>query len=83
VARSRLTAEAPSDRPYRIAIDDYSPFAEDFLEAAVESRGRQCGALRTSGADPFDRRAKPTDTRRLVRRLKDMGYAVQITPLAA
>jgi hypothetical protein len=50
VARFRLTAEAPSDRPYRIAIDECSPFDEDFLEgagkAAVESRGRQCGARR-------------------------------------
>lgn len=37
VARFRLTAEAPSDRPYRIAVADYSPFAEDFLEGAGEA----------------------------------------------
>jgi transposase len=35
------------------------------------------------GADHFGRRSKPTDTRRLVKRLEHMGYAVQITPLAA
>ena len=35
VARFHLTAETPSDRPYRIA--DYSPFAEDFLEGAGEA----------------------------------------------
>src|SRR3984885_6676716 len=37
VARFHLTAETPSDRPYRIAIPDYSPFAEDFLEGAGEA----------------------------------------------
>ncbi len=36
VARFRLAAEAPSRGPYRVAIADYSPFAEDFLEAAVD-----------------------------------------------
>jgi hypothetical protein len=35
------------------------------------------------GADHFGRRSKATDTRRLVTRLEHMGYAVQITPLAA
>lgn len=35
------------------------------------------------GADHFSRRSKPTHTLRLVRRLEHMGYAVQITPLAA
>ena len=37
VARFRLTEETPSDGPYRIAIPDYSPFAEDFLEGAGEA----------------------------------------------
>ena len=37
VARFRLKAEEPSDRPYRIAVPDYSPFAEDFLEGAGEA----------------------------------------------
>jgi hypothetical protein len=37
VARFRLTAEEPSDSPYRVAIPDYSPFAEDFLEGAGEA----------------------------------------------
>jgi transposase len=35
------------------------------------------------GPDHFDRRAKATQTRRLVTRLQNLGYAVQITPLAA
>jgi transposase len=33
------------------------------------------------GPDHFDRRAKTTQTRRLVTRLQNLGYAVQITPL--
>jgi uncharacterized protein len=37
VARFRLTGEAPSDRPYRTAIADYAPFAEDFQEGAGEA----------------------------------------------
>ena len=37
VARFRLTAEAPSQGPYRIAVADYSPFSEDFLEGAGEA----------------------------------------------
>jgi uncharacterized protein len=37
VARFRLMAEAPRDRPYRIAVADYSPFAQDFLEGAGEA----------------------------------------------
>ena len=35
------------------------------------------------GPDHFDRRAKPTHIKRLVTRLQNLGYAVQITPLAA
>ena len=35
------------------------------------------------GPDHFDRRAKATQTKRLVIRLENLGYAVQITPLAA
>ena len=35
------------------------------------------------GPDHFDRRAKTTKTKRLVARLQNLGYAVQITPLAA
>ena len=33
------------------------------------------------GPDHFDRRSKTTQTRRLVTRLQNLGYAVQITPL--
>jgi transposase len=35
------------------------------------------------GADHFARRSTTTDTHRLLKRLEQMGYAVQITPLAA
>ena len=35
------------------------------------------------GPDHFDRRTKATQTRRLVTRLHNLGYAVQITPLEA
>ncbi len=35
------------------------------------------------GPDHFDRRAKTAQTKRLVARLQNLGYAVQITPLAA
>jgi transposase len=35
------------------------------------------------GPDHFDRRAKTAQTRRLVTRLQNLGYAVQITPLPA
>ena len=35
------------------------------------------------GPDHFDRRAKATQTRRLLARLHNLGYAVHITPLAA
>jgi uncharacterized protein len=37
VARFRLAAEALGRGPYRIAVADYSPFAEDFLEGAGEA----------------------------------------------
>jgi transposase len=35
------------------------------------------------GPDHFDRKAKASQTKRLVIRLQNLGYAVQITPLAA
>jgi len=35
------------------------------------------------GHDHFDRRAKTAQTNRLLARLHNLGYAVQITPLAA
>jgi hypothetical protein len=35
------------------------------------------------GPDHFDRRAKTTQTSRLVTRLQNLGYAVQLTPLPA
>jgi len=38
---------------------------------------------RDLGPDHFDRRAKARQTSRLVARLQNLGYAVQITPLAA
>ena len=38
---------------------------------------------RDLGPNHFDQRAKAAHTRRLVMRLQNLGYAVQITPLAA
>jgi len=38
---------------------------------------------RDLGPDHFDRRAKARQTNRLLARLQNLGYAVQITPLAA
>jgi transposase len=38
---------------------------------------------RDLGPHHFDQRAKAVNTRRLVTRLQNLGYAVQITPLAA
>jgi transposase len=35
------------------------------------------------GPDHFDRRAKAAQTKRLVARLQNLGFAVQISPLAA
>jgi hypothetical protein len=35
------------------------------------------------GPDHFDRRAKARQTSRLVTRLQNLGFAVQLTPLAA
>jgi transposase len=37
-------------------------------------------AYRDLGPDHFDRRAKEVQARRLVRRLADLGYAVELTP---
>jgi transposase len=36
---------------------------------------------RDLGPDHFDRRAKEVQARRLVRRLADLGYAVELAPL--
>ena len=35
------------------------------------------------GADHFDRRHKTASTRRLVQRLQNLGFAVQLTPVSA
>ena len=35
------------------------------------------------GADHFTRRAKPSQTKRLIAKLQSLGYDVQIKPLAA
>jgi transposase len=35
------------------------------------------------GADHFNRRSKTTQTMRLVKRLENLGYAVEIQPLVA
>jgi transposase len=38
-------------------------------------------AYRDLGPDHFDRRSKEVQARRLLRRLADLGYAVELTPL--
>ena len=40
-------------------------------------------AYRDLGPDHFDRRSREVQARRLVRRLGDLGYAVELAPLAA
>ena len=47
VARFRLVSEPPSITPYRIAIADYAPFAEDFKEGAGEAAVDRDGLLAT------------------------------------
>jgi uncharacterized protein len=37
VGRFRLISEIPSQRPYRVAVADYTDFAEDFSEGAGEA----------------------------------------------
>jgi uncharacterized protein len=37
VARFRVLSEVPSQRPYRVAVVDYSEFADDFREGTGES----------------------------------------------
>jgi transposase len=50
---------------------------------AVYHMLRDGTAYHDLGPDHFDRRAKTTQTKRLVTRLQNLGYEVQITPLAA
>jgi Lon protease-like protein len=47
VARFRLTSEAPSLNPYRVAVADYAPFEEDFREGAGEAAVDREGLLAT------------------------------------
>jgi Lon protease-like protein len=47
VARFRLTSEAPSLNPYRVAVADYAPFEEDFREGAGEGAVDREGLLAT------------------------------------
>jgi Lon protease-like protein len=47
VARFRLVSEGTSERPYRIAMADYAPFAEDFQEGAGEAAVDREGLLAT------------------------------------
>jgi hypothetical protein len=41
------------------------------------------GATSDLGADHFDKRHKTASTRRLVQRLQNLGFAVQLTPVSA
>ncbi len=47
VARFRLASETPSLNPYRVAVADYAPFAEDFREGAGEAAVDREGLLAT------------------------------------
>lgn len=47
VARFHLAAEPPGVTPYRIAVADYAPFAEDFTEGAGEAAVDREGLLST------------------------------------
>jgi Lon protease-like protein len=47
IARFRLLSEASSAHPYRTAVADYAPFAEDFREGAGESAVDREGLLAT------------------------------------
>jgi uncharacterized protein len=47
VARFRLVSETESAEPYRVAMADYSPFAEDFREGAGEAAVDREGLLAT------------------------------------
>jgi uncharacterized protein len=47
VARFRLVSEAENSAPYRIAVADYAPFAEDFREGAGEAGVDREGLLAT------------------------------------
>lgn len=47
VARFRLLSEVPSPRPYRTAVADYAPFAEDFREGAGEAAVDRDGLIAT------------------------------------
>jgi Lon protease-like protein len=47
VARFRLVSEPPGITPYRIAVADYAPFAEDFKEGAGEAAVDRDGLLAT------------------------------------
>jgi Lon protease-like protein len=47
VARFRLVSEAERATPYRVAVADYAPFAEDFREGAGEAAVDREGLLAT------------------------------------
>jgi len=60
----------------------FGAVAASILTAAYEML--KSGALYEDlGSDHFDKRARSRHSDRLVHRLQDLGYAVQITPLAA
>jgi Lon protease-like protein len=47
IARFRLTSQSPEDKPYRIGVPDYAPFAEDFREGADQEAVDRDGLLAT------------------------------------
>ena len=79
---SYLQAQFHRLRSRRGAKKAIGAVAASILTAAYHMLAR--GTLyQDLGPDHFDRRTKATRTKRLVSRLQNLGYAVQITPLAA
>jgi hypothetical protein len=60
-------------------------FAVGLCVSGIEVRRLLAGNLRVQdlGAYHFDRTSKPAQTKRLIARLQNLGYDVQITPIAA
>ena len=79
---SYLQAQFPRLRARRGAKKAIGAVAASILTAAYHMLKN--GTLyHDLGPDHFDRRAKTVQTKRLLTRLQRLGYAVQITPLAA
>jgi len=77
---SYLQAEFHRLRSRRGAKKAIGALAASILTAAYHML-KDGTAYADLGPDHFDRRAKEVQARRLVRRLADLGYAVELAPL--